>query len=39
MRRLAEKVAERVEYVELSNRPDFYSRYTDAMELAPVVTS
>jgi uncharacterized 2Fe-2S/4Fe-4S cluster protein (DUF4445 family) len=35
MRRLAEEVARRVEYVELSERTDFYEQFTEAMKLAP----
>jgi len=35
-RRLAKTVAQQVEYVELSERPEFYKYFSEAMELAPI---
>jgi uncharacterized 2Fe-2S/4Fe-4S cluster protein (DUF4445 family) len=35
-RRLAKSVAQQVEYVELSERPEFYKHFSEAMELAPI---
>jgi uncharacterized 2Fe-2S/4Fe-4S cluster protein (DUF4445 family) len=37
MRRRAEELARRVEYVELSRTPDFHLRFADAMTLAPLL--
>lgn len=36
-RRLAEEVARRVEYVELSEQTQFYKHFTEVMKLAPIV--
>jgi len=37
MRERAEELVGRVEYVELSRRPDFHMRFADAMMLAPLL--